>query len=62
MCDLEKYHKDGYIICENVFTSEELDECVEEIRTYVKENTSKVFVSEGISIVSITHDYTDLFF
>ena len=50
MCDLEKYHKDGYIICENVFTSEELDECVQEITTYVKENTSKVFVSEGISI------------
>ena len=50
MCDLEKYHKDGYIICENVFTPEELDESAQEITTYVKENRSKMFVAEGISI------------
>lgn len=67
MCDLEKYHKDGYIICENVFTPEELDECAQEITTYVKENRSKVFVSEGISIpdflgrhnLPITHKMKD---
>ena len=68
MCDLEKYHKDGYIICENVFTSEELDDSAQEITTYVKENRSKVFVSEGISIpdflgrhnLPITHKMKDV--
>ena len=50
MCDFDQYQKDGYFICEDVFSNAELDECAREIQTYVKENRSKVFVSEGISI------------
>ena len=50
MCDFDQYQKDGYFICEDVFSNAELNECAQEIQTYVKENRSKVFVSEGISI------------
>ena len=50
MCDFDQYQKDGYFICEDVFSNAELNECAREIQTYVKENRSKVFVSEGISI------------
>ena len=50
MCDIEKYQRDGYIICENVFTSEELDACSQEIKAYVRDNRSKVFIAQGISI------------
>lgn len=50
MCDLEQYHKDGYIICEDVFTPDELDACANEITTYCKENPYKLFNAAGISI------------
>jgi len=67
MCDLEKYNKDGYIICEDIFTCEELDASAKEIRTYCKENPSKIFRAEGISIpdflgshvLPITHKFKD---
>ena len=68
MCDLEKYNKEGYILCKNVYTEQELDEIAQEIRTYVKNNRNKVFGSaEGVSIpdfigrhnLPITHKMKD---
>ena len=68
MCDIEKYQRDGYVICENIFSSEELDACKEEINAYVRDNPSKIVVAEGLNIVDflgrhnlpITHKLKDL--
>jgi ectoine hydroxylase-related dioxygenase (phytanoyl-CoA dioxygenase family) len=67
MCDIEKYQRDGYVICENIFSSEELDACKEEINAYVRDNPSKIVVAEGLNIVDflgrhnlpITHKLKD---
>ena len=50
VCDIDAYVHDGYIICKNVYTSEELDACRDEIIQYYKTNPDKVFQAEGISI------------
>lgn len=49
-CDMDAYARDGYIICKEVHTSEELDACRDEIIQYYKTNPNKIFRSEGISI------------
>ena len=68
MCDLEKYNKEGYILCKNVYTEQELDEIAQEIRTYVKNNRNKVLGdAQGVSIpdfisrhnLPITHKMKD---
>ena len=60
MCDIEKYQRDGYIICDNVFSSEELDACSQEIKAYVRDNRSKVFIAQGISIPDFLCSHNDI--
>lgn len=57
----EEYEKNGYIVCKNVFTEQELDNCKAEILTYVKENRNKVLKKGGgISIPDFINRHSSL--
>jgi len=57
----EEYEKNGYIICKNVFTEQELDNCKAEILAYIKTNRNKVLKNGGgITIPDFINQHSSL--